>query len=879
MSLQNEPLTGPFAEPPARPTGGGTLSKVRTFDYLPDLSPEQISTLSGISDDIQGHSHNIVKEIYALGNQLIAAREIVPHGKWGAYLDREFKWSESTARNWINVAENIDSATVADLDVAPAVLYAIAAPATNPDTRQALLARLKQGEPVTVEDVRTARTPQPHTHSFVSEDFGSFTVAVVPSNDKFQATISWREFSLESDWLPSHRSAVNDVLGRYRNLNALVYELPEDVFLDFETIRAKADDLPVAQIEFLRAVATGDEEVIKNAATRTALINRGLLDNAALGTDVWQQLELTPLGDAVIKYIACATMPDYYRFSEDVRTKDEPFPVGTYVTIRNAEKFGVHRIGIVRDLSIDDEKLYIVEAWDTCSSNHEFETLSGDRLKIADDWDYELIWLYSTRKSKEELLLIGWKDHYISFNWNNDINRYRYNFSYPNPRFPDDKGLAVRLSPQYVEYFTSKGGTVQIFDDIAILDERMQAIVNKAGRARGGEMLYPPENEINETDLPDEPLTDLIFAAIDDGATTLTEILRAVKKLRGSMLPIPDFNVTLSGMVDAGDLTRSNEPGQRVIYAINGHTETSGQRTDTLDDDREAILTVLDDRPRHLFYKAQLSRWSGINDLARTTKALLFLTDMLRSDTDEQGKECFRRVNPLSQPVFVDASLPTPDEIAAQVNDAGGALHINDLTEVHALTPAQLGDVVSIIKADPRLALGSRFVYTEQHPSFATAHLGHLPEGTPPVQVPGQEALNADIAALREEQAKPALISLGELLGNIEAAIATVRAADLDDLRLCSQSQQQALTRRLDQHLRQLDAWRDFASSMSTPAQVVIDPASGQSVTFADTLDDADREHQSAIGDAAALQAAQEAAAAVPVSPLPARRSLSEHTS
>lgn len=58
------------------------------------------------------------------------------------------------------------------------------------------------------------------------------------------------------------------------------------------------NDLPERQVEFLQAVAAG-EPVVKNAATRLALVRRGLIEP----TKSWTEIVITPAGHAALAEI------------------------------------------------------------------------------------------------------------------------------------------------------------------------------------------------------------------------------------------------------------------------------------------------------------------------------------------------------------------------------------------------------------------------------------------------------------------------------------------------------------------------------------------------------------------------------------------------
>jgi hypothetical protein len=65
-----------------------------------------------------------VHDIIEIGRRLI--EELAGHGNWLPWLEREFGWSEQTARNYMAVAERFKSPTVGDLLIDASALYLLA---------------------------------------------------------------------------------------------------------------------------------------------------------------------------------------------------------------------------------------------------------------------------------------------------------------------------------------------------------------------------------------------------------------------------------------------------------------------------------------------------------------------------------------------------------------------------------------------------------------------------------------------------------------------------------------------------------------------------------------------------------------------------------
>jgi hypothetical protein len=96
------------------------------------------------------------RDIVGIGERLAAARNICGHGDWKPWLDREFGWSESTALNFMRVAELSKAQRVTDLDLPLRSLYVVAAPSTPASLRREVLDRAEAGDPPSYEEIKEA---------------------------------------------------------------------------------------------------------------------------------------------------------------------------------------------------------------------------------------------------------------------------------------------------------------------------------------------------------------------------------------------------------------------------------------------------------------------------------------------------------------------------------------------------------------------------------------------------------------------------------------------------------------------------------------------------------------------------------------------------
>lgn len=103
------------------------------------------------ADRIKKRLRRTVTDIIQTGRDLIAVKERLSHGEFGAWLEAEFEWKQRTADNFIAVA--IKFANFANLDSLPirqSALYLLAQPSVPDEARDEALAKAENGEPITV---------------------------------------------------------------------------------------------------------------------------------------------------------------------------------------------------------------------------------------------------------------------------------------------------------------------------------------------------------------------------------------------------------------------------------------------------------------------------------------------------------------------------------------------------------------------------------------------------------------------------------------------------------------------------------------------------------------------------------------------------------
>jgi hypothetical protein len=140
------PIAGPIRKekkPKPEPKVNYYLAKKATglaYDYALIL-PQHRAQVQAAALDIRSRLKRTVEDVIAIGKQLIAVKELLPHGQFGEWLDQEFKMSDRSARNFMYAAEQFGGKTeiISVLDVT--TVYLLAAPST-PETARAEVERL-----------------------------------------------------------------------------------------------------------------------------------------------------------------------------------------------------------------------------------------------------------------------------------------------------------------------------------------------------------------------------------------------------------------------------------------------------------------------------------------------------------------------------------------------------------------------------------------------------------------------------------------------------------------------------------------------------------------------------------------------------------------
>ncbi len=96
-----------------------------------DLSPETREFVQLKTDEIHGQIKRTAEGVIKIGQNLIAVKEHLRHGRFLPWLKASFAMSENAALKFMQVAERFGSKSINVMNLPASVLYALAAPSTS----------------------------------------------------------------------------------------------------------------------------------------------------------------------------------------------------------------------------------------------------------------------------------------------------------------------------------------------------------------------------------------------------------------------------------------------------------------------------------------------------------------------------------------------------------------------------------------------------------------------------------------------------------------------------------------------------------------------------------------------------------------------------
>jgi hypothetical protein len=142
----------------------GAMSHGRTTAMLPLVSAG--AALAEHAAAIRSLGKRVIGDVIEIGRRLTEAKALIEddarkenrsaHAAWLHWIDREFAWNETTARNFLNVHGLVEnkSANFADLNLPVSGLYLLAAPSTPEAARAEVIELAENGEALSVGEIK-----------------------------------------------------------------------------------------------------------------------------------------------------------------------------------------------------------------------------------------------------------------------------------------------------------------------------------------------------------------------------------------------------------------------------------------------------------------------------------------------------------------------------------------------------------------------------------------------------------------------------------------------------------------------------------------------------------------------------------------------------
>lgn len=128
---------------------GVSSENLLRFDYGA-VEPDTADKLQRAAERVRNHRSAVVIDI---GRALLEVKDLLDHGQWGQWLERECELKERTAQRKMNAARWAEDKSVTVTDLPPGILYRLSAPSTPAETADGILARYRNGERLSSETV------------------------------------------------------------------------------------------------------------------------------------------------------------------------------------------------------------------------------------------------------------------------------------------------------------------------------------------------------------------------------------------------------------------------------------------------------------------------------------------------------------------------------------------------------------------------------------------------------------------------------------------------------------------------------------------------------------------------------------------------------
>ncbi|MCH8043838.1 MAG: DUF3102 domain-containing protein [Planctomycetes bacterium] len=134
----------------------------------------KLSPLDRHAEAIRSIQRRMAIDLIEIGKHLVAAKKRLDHGAFTPWLDREFNWSDRTARLFMQVFETFGKTdNFSDLEIGQSALYLLSAESTPEDAKADAIDRAKAGEKIThklakeIVAMHTDEKPDPEPRTLI----------------------------------------------------------------------------------------------------------------------------------------------------------------------------------------------------------------------------------------------------------------------------------------------------------------------------------------------------------------------------------------------------------------------------------------------------------------------------------------------------------------------------------------------------------------------------------------------------------------------------------------------------------------------------------------------------------------------------------------
>lgn len=132
--------------------------EILRYDYTQIADEEDRNAVMGAATTIKPLMRRTAEDLVRIGQELIAVKDLLPHGQFTPWIETEFGLHQRTARRMMAVAERLGHKADTLSDLSASILYELASDTTSDETISRVARLSAAGENLTARDVRGINT-------------------------------------------------------------------------------------------------------------------------------------------------------------------------------------------------------------------------------------------------------------------------------------------------------------------------------------------------------------------------------------------------------------------------------------------------------------------------------------------------------------------------------------------------------------------------------------------------------------------------------------------------------------------------------------------------------------------------------------------------